>query len=420
MLPPVSSAAPAPLPTRCLFKLQGQALLENSPLPWILGILDMDDFREINELEGPSVGDAILQTLTEVLSHKQGLWARTGGDSFGLLIQASAEEIETLSADLLEQVQTAVKALTPRPVTASLGWASRPVDALAFEDLFLCAETALLSAKAAGKATARTYTGAIAQKALRSREVRQNFALAIASGDIRFFLQPQGNLRTHKVDGAEMLVRWRMPDGRLRFPGKFMPTVEENTPLIRGLGVLGLQEAARLRAKAGQSYRFSLNIGARHLLHPDFLNDVAGCCPDGTGITLEITESAPLVDVRRAERVLTELRTRGFWISLDDFGTGFSSLQHVAQLPLDEIKLDRAFLQNIRQSARSRAVVSAIQTLAWEADISLIAEGVSSHHALKRWEALKGERIQGFHLAPALPEEAFFTWAPWLMLAPQG
>lgn len=420
MLPLTTPAPVNLLPTRCSFKREGQALLENSDLPWILGILDMDDFKEVNELEGPPVGDAILQALAGALSDKQGLWARTGGDSFGLLVQSTPEEIEVMSAQILEQVRTTVKSLTARPVTASMGWASRPVDAMTFEDLFLCAETALLNAKASGKGTARTYTGAIAQKALRSRGVRQDFALAIASGDIRFFLQPQGNLGIGQIDGAEMLVRWRMPDGRLRFPGEFMPTVEENVPLIRGLGVLGLQEAARLRAKAGQAYQFSLNIGARHLLHPDFLNEVASCCPDGTGITVEVTESAPLVDVRRAEKVLSELRARGFLISLDDFGTGFSSLQHVAQLPLDEIKLDKGFLQDSERFSRNRAVVAAIQTLAREADISLIAEGICSHRALRRWEALGGERIQGFHLAPALPEETFFAWAPWLMRAPQG
>ncbi len=169
--------------------------------------------------------------------------------------------------------------------------------------------------------------------------------------------------------------------------------VEEDIHLIRGLGIWGLQEAARLRQRFAQlrlALGISLNIGARHFLHPAFLDDLEEHCPQGKGITLEITETVALADLKTSAAIAAALKDRGFRLSMDDFGTGYSSLLYAAKLPFDELKLDQDFVRNFRHDHASFAVAGAARLLGDLSGRSLIAEGIATPADLALWMRMGG------------------------------
>ncbi|MHB0888810.1 bifunctional diguanylate cyclase/phosphodiesterase [Acidithiobacillus sp.] len=388
-----------------------------------IGLLDLDGFKEVNDTQGHGVGDAILQAVALRLQDScQGslMMARMGGDEFACCLPWQAGDdldIDTVSQKALLAVVSSAATVTDMPVSGSLGWALFPDDGPDFKTLLAHADEAMYAAKAAGKSTYRSYGGAVAAAAERRIQVHQDFLLAIAQGDIAFFLQPQADVVAGHIDGAEMLVRWRQQDGRWRNPGKFMPIVEQDHRLIRALGIHALRETVRLRERCrseGLHIRLSLNIGALHFLHPDFLEDVASHCPEGEGLTIEITESIALADLRHAQQVAMVLKDRGFHLSLDDFGTGYSSMLYTTQLPFDELKLDQNFVFRFRRDNASFAVAGAARLLGDLSGRSMIAEGIANPADLTLWLRMGGRRIQGYHLAPPLPENAFFTWYQYL------
>lgn len=385
-----------------------------------IGLLDLDGFKEVNDSHGHSVGDAILQAIALRLQDlcKGSMLARMGGDEFACCLPWQAgDDLNMVSHKALLAVADAAATVTDMPVSGSLGWTIFPDDGPDFKTLFAHADEAMYAAKAAGKSTYRFYGGAVAAAAERRIQVHQDFLLAISQGDIAFFLQPQADVVAGHIDGAEMLARWRQKDGRWRGPGKFMTIVEQDHRLIRALGIHALREAVRLRERCrgeGLHIRLSLNIGALHFLHPDFLEDVARHCPQGGGLTIEITESIALADLRHAQQVAMILQERGFHLSLDDFGTGYSSMLYTTQLPFDELKLDQNFVFRFRRDNASFAVAGAARLLGDLSGRSMIAEGIANPADLTLWLRMGGRRIQGYHLAPPLPENAFFTWYPCL------
>ncbi len=387
-----------------------------------VGVLDLDGFKEINDTLGHSAGDALLRHLAKhfqrIIRADEGM-ARLGGDEFGFaLLLNDPEKLTTISQRLLAQVVAAAHTVTDTPVTGSLGWSVAPLDGSNYATLLAHADEAMYAAKAAGKSTYRIYGGAVQKAAERRIHVHRAVPRAISQGDFVFFLQPQADLVAGCIDGVEMLARWRQPDGRWLFPGKFMPIIEQDTHLARVIGIHALLEAHQLRNRmraAGKNITISLNIGGKHFLHPDFLEDVAEFCPQGVGLMIEITESIALTDLKRARLVAEALNGRGFLLSMDDFGTGYSSLYHATQLPFDEIKLDQNFVRNLHHDYTSFAVAGATLLLAEISGKSLIAEGISNSRALETWLRMGGRRIQGYSLAPPLPEQSFLTWYDWFL-----
>ncbi len=432
------------LPNRAQFEQQISALLRELRLPstvqqqgtaapherrhrkpahfLAVGILDLDGFKEVNDTLGHAAGDQLLRRLAQefrrMLRTHEGV-ARLGGDEFGFHVRLSdPDELQAISERILAMVVAAARDLTETPVTGSLGWAYTPLDGMDYASLLVHADEAMYAAKEQGKSTWRLYHGAVQEAAERRIYVHSQVPRAISQGDLVFFLQPQADLLTGNIIGAELLARWRQPNGRWMFPGKFMPHIEQDTHLLRVLGIHGLLEAQQLRGQLQARQReitLSVNIGGKHFLHRDFLDDVAEFCPDGTGITIEITESTALSDLKRARAIAEALKERGFGLSMDDFGTGYSSLYHVTQLPFDEIKLDQSFIRHWGADYHSYAVAGAALLLSELSGKSLIAEGVSTPRAQEIWLRMGGRRIQGYNLAPPLPKEAFLTWFTWFL-----
>lgn len=413
------------LPNRAYFQetaVEAIARARRENTLWAVGTLDLDGFKEVNDALGHSTGDCVLQAVATCLqaSRRGGdVVTRLGGDEFGFhfAIQDPGD-LATFSQRILMAIVNAAATVTDIPVSGSLGWAVFPQDGEVFDTLFAHADEAMYAAKDAGKSTFRLYSGPVSQQAQRRIRIHQRFPQAIAEERIHFFLQPQGDAIAARLDGVEMLARWRRPDGRWDMPGKFMPIVETDVHLIRGLGIWGLQEAMRLRerfAREGLDLSISLNIGAKHFLHPEFLQDMDIYCPDGSNIVIEITESTSIEHIQQATRIMEVLKARGFRLSMDDFGTGYSSLLYAAKLPFDEFKLDQGFIRAFRQDHASFAVVGAARLLAELAGRSLIAEGIATASDLALWMRMGGTRIQGYHLAPPLPENAFLDWHRWLL-----
>jgi len=407
------------LPNRVSFERSVRGALE-ADQPLAVGILDLDGFKGINDTMGHQAGDELLQRMAEefrrVVRKGEGM-ARLGGDEFGFTVQVrTAHELAAISRRLLAQVGAAARTVSGTPVTGSLGWAVAPADGKDYANLLAHADEAMYAAKASGKSTFRLYGGAVQAAAERRIRVHRDVPRAISRGDLAFFLQPQADLIAGRIDGAELLARWRGQDGRWIFPAKFMPDIEQDTHLARVMGIHVLLEAHQQRERlrtAGKDITLSLNISGRHFLLPEFLDDVAEFCPDGFGLMVEVTESIALTDMSRARKVTDALKERGFRLSMDDFGTGYSSLYYATELPFDEIKLDQNFVRNMHRDSASFAVAGSALLLAELSGKSLVAEGISTPGQASTWLRMGGRRIQGYRLSPPLPERAFLTWHDW-------
>ncbi len=382
-----------------------------------IGILDLDGFREWNDTFGHQAGDSLLQDLVMrlqgVMRPEQGL-GRLGSDEFGLCVFINRpDDLVNISKTVLEAVSSVDHHVGP--VTGSLGWAMYPDDGKTYSTLLTYADQALFGAKEEGRNSFRMFGGNIAKKLARRLHVRQTFPAALKSGEIQFFLQPQVDGLTGRVDGVEMLARWKGPKGWIS-PIDFMPEVERDPNLIRLMGNHVLREAGALQDRlrdSGLSLRVSMNIGARHFLHPDFVADVKSCFMGrpGKGVVIEITETTALIDLDHAMVVIRDLKKMGFTVSLDDFGTGYSSLSHAANLPVDELKLDQHFIRRFRTDPNVFAVAGAIIQLGALSGRLVIAEGIEDQEDLALWARMGGYRLQGYLLSPPLPEKAFIEWA---------
>ncbi|PKY11188.1 hypothetical protein B1757_05780 [Acidithiobacillus marinus] len=388
-----------------------------------LGLMDLDLFNEINTSFSSLAADQCLQEIARqlktTLQFSDAVLARVGGDEFGLLIPISGEtQLEQYSQDLLQAVQAAAQKTLEAHLTTSLGWSLFPADSREVCMLMAQADEALSEAKRQGGNTFRLYGGEVARRARQRLWVRRDFPGAVQRGEIRFFLQPKADMQNNCLSGVEMLARWCPPQGHWIGPGKFMPYVEENAHLIRILGRWALQEAVRLRQRMqseGLGLQVSLNIGAKHFLDPAFKEDVEILCPDGHGLTLEITETASVMGRKSVLPMMAWCQSRGFKLSMDDFGTGYSSLLSVARLNFDELKLDQSFIRAFRQDKASFGVAGASHMLSRLTACELVAEGVSTPEELHLWLLLGGRHIQGYLLSPPLPENAFFLWKNYLL-----
>ena len=247
---------------------------------------------------------------------------------------------------------------------------------------------------------------------MNKKTLEQKIEKALKGGDFIFYLQPQADCLGKKLTGIEMLVRWKC--GREILPPKeFISVIEQNPTLIRLLGIHALHQAVRLRNRLKEhhlSLKISFNIGARNFLNPDFLDDVDSVLgeSDGEGLTIEITETAILEDISRSLHIMKRLKEKKFLISVDDFGTGFSSLRYVSMLPFDILKLDQSFIQELRTNPNSFAVTSSAIVLSRLSGKAIIAEGIEFSEDLSVWLKMGGTNIQGYLLSHPIPEDEFF------------
>jgi diguanylate cyclase (GGDEF)-like protein/PAS domain S-box-containing protein len=355
--------------------------------------VDLDDFKEVNDTLGHAVGDQLLVTVGERISRivgKGGTAARMGGDEFAVMIEKDARQAQELAAEIVQALSVPVEVsdgLGGSHIVSgasSVGVATNH-DAENATELLRHADLALYQAKGEDKGTWQQYQSELHSAMVERLETRIALHEAIDASQFRLQYQPIVDLGTGLVSGVESLVRWEHPTRGLLGPYHFIEIAEESGTIV-AIGTWVLREAlaqfARWQADdPATSLRYiSVNVSARQFRTPGFVDLVrtaiadAGARPEW--LLLEITESLVLRDADQVWEDLRELRALGVRIAIDDFGTGYSSLSYLRQMPVDVLKLDKSFIDDILASEQQRALIDAIVTLARNLGLAVVAEGI--------------------------------------------
>ncbi len=379
-------------------------------------LVDLDRFKLVNDSLGLPLGDAMLRAVGERLRQtlrKSDTVARLGGDEFMILLHglASAEAAARVAQKLLEALRAPFRVngheLT---TTACIGIAMFPHDGADPETLVKNADTALSRAKELGRGQYRFYTTDMNAAAFERLMLESRLRRALEQRELVVYYQPQVDLATGEVVGVEALLRWFHPDHGMVPPAEFIPLAEE-TGLIVPIGRWVLETAAeqvrRWQRCLRPDLRLAVNLSARQFQERDLVATVAEIT-ERVGfprrlLELEITESAVMRDAEEAQRRFRELTELGFHLALDDFGTGYSSLGYLQRFPINTLKIDRSFIQDIVQDARSAALLRAIVSLARTLDLRVVAEGVETREQALLLRSYGCQEMQGFLFARPLP-----------------
>lgn len=381
--------------------------------------MDLDNFKRVNDTLGHSSGNILLN---EIGNRLQGATndikniARLGGDEFALLFpfKDSLEEVNAFADKIMNAIyQPVIIAEKELFVTASIGIAIYPEDGKDFAALSKNADTAMYYAKDLGRNRYKFFTQELNDKVVEESELTNRLRYAIINKEFKVFYQPQINLKTGKIDGMEALIRWAHPEKGMVPPIKFIPLAED-TGLIIPIGNLVLQEACRqnkLWQDLGYSpVRVAVNLSAKQFEQEDLVEIINNVLEE-TGLEpqwleLEITESIVMKNFDFSIRMLNKLRKMGIHISLDDFGTGYSSLNYLKILPIDTLKIDKSFVDNIKLNCKDEIIAKALIELAHNLELEVIAEGVEHIEQLNFLKDQKCDKVQGFLFSkPVMPEE---------------
>jgi diguanylate cyclase (GGDEF)-like protein/PAS domain S-box-containing protein len=386
-------------------------------------LIDLDNFKSINDTLGHPSGDMLLHELARRLAgcvQEHETVARVGGDEFAVLLEhpgdsheEAAARARILSDRILAEGREPYQLLEREcHCTSTIGvtvFSNRLEEA---EEALQQAEIAMFQAKQAGRNTGRFFAPA-QQAAVNARvELEEQLREAVKAGQFELYYQPQ--IEGRRLTGVEALIRWNHPARGVVLPGEFIPLAEE-TGLIVPIGRWAMEQACRqivewARSEDTARLTIGVNISACQLHQPEFVKQVTavlkriGAAPPS--LRLELTESVLSQNMEDTVAKMTTLRTLGLRFCLDDFGTGYSSLSYLKQLPLDRLKIDRAFVKDILEDAASGAIARTIISLGRALELSVIAEGVESEEQRGYLAGLGCDSYQGYLISPPLPIHA--------------
>ncbi|WP_299775495.1 GGDEF and EAL domain-containing protein [uncultured Pseudoteredinibacter sp.] len=388
--------------------------------------LDLDDFKDVNDMYGHSVGDAVLQEIAQQIpivgSSENYLAARIGGDEFIILFEQLASHYPTARAHLSEAARGLLERIsrinkhvgTFNEIKCSIGITLVNSQSISAEECLKQADFAMYHAKRAGKNRIQFYDAELAKQESRRQQLQRELCEAERYGQFTVFYQPQVEADKNKVQKAEVLLRWQHPQRGLLIPKDFIHELE-NSDLIKPLGQWVLdQSLAQLSAwrKMGyESLSLSVNASAGQFQNPEFADDVRRSLQrfdiPGECLEIEITETTALNNVHSAIAKMRALKDIGVKIALDDFGTGYSSLSYLKHLPIDTIKLDRSFVQGLPDNGYDSAIVQSTLLMSKHLKLSSVAEGVESEEQCQFLKALGCELYQGYLFSPAISADQF-------------
>ncbi len=386
-----------------------------------LFLVDLERFRYINDSLGRAAGDALLKQVAEWLIHNTlgdaSKLARIGVDQFALVQPDAGEKariewwVEKKMAAFLETPFHLNDAVFR--VAAKAGVALFPGDGADVDTLFKNAEAALKTAKLSGNRYlfyTREMTDSVAAKLSMENQLRR----AMEHEEYVIHYQPKMNIAKGQVTGAEALIRWNDPRTGLVAPDRFIPLLEE-TGLILEVGrwVLrkALKDCMRWHTEGFRTIRVAVNVSALQLRSRHFIDEIEKAMSvdanAAVGLEIEITESVIMEDIKRSITTLAAIRALGVTIAIDDFGTGFSSLSYLSRLPVDTLKIDRSFVNDMTADADGLALVSNIINLARSLSLNVVAEGVETDEQLRLLRLLKCDEFQGFLFGRPIPADTF-------------
>jgi diguanylate cyclase (GGDEF)-like protein/PAS domain S-box-containing protein len=387
----------------------------------VLGVLviDLDNFKDINDTLGHAVGDELLKLvawqLVDVLAETDTV-ARMAGDGFAVLIEAAADH-----AAVHQRVQKLLGAVTQSctieghevAVSCSIGVTIYPCNKGDASTLLRNAEAAMYRAKEAGKNRAQLFTAEMEAAIQRRIDIGQRLRCALRKSEFALHYQPRVELGSGKVIGVEALLRWQPEDAAMISPAEFIPVAERNGMIVPiGEWVLfeACRQARQWQLELGCPVSMAVNLSPRQLRDVDIVKLVERVLAE-TGLPahlleLELTESMLVHDRQRVLLTLEALKEIGICLSIDDFGTGYSSLSYLKSFPLDYLKIDRAFVTGLPHESNDGAIVRAIIDMAHSLGLKVIAEGVETREQLDFLLAQDCDEIQGYYFSKPLPRDS--------------
>ncbi|MDH5517080.1 MAG: EAL domain-containing protein [Gammaproteobacteria bacterium] len=416
------------LPNRTLFKDRlGQEInrcMRNKKNAAVL-FIDLDLFKSINDSLGHAAGDTLLKNISERLKptlRNADSIARMGGDEFTILVtdlaidyQKNIGYLTRLCEKIIDVVKQPME-LEGRQlnITCSIGVAVYPIDADQDEDLLRNADSAMYFAKSQGRRNYQFYSKEFNEKAVEKLEKEIEFREALKNGALQLYYQPQIDVISRRVVGAEALLRW-YKDGNIVLRPDRVVALAEETGLIYELGNWILREACSEAQKwmlAGhKNLRVAVNLSPRQFRQKDLVNIVDNILQQ-TGLParlleLEVTESALMENIDYSIGMMADLTRKGIRWSLDDFGTGYSSLNYLREFPVHVLKIDQSFVREISVNPEDSAIVGTIIDLAHKLHLTVIAEGVENEDQLKVLGSMSCELVQGYYFSKPIPADEF-------------
>ena len=392
---------------------------EAKQLPLAVCSLDIDFFKNINDRLGACVGDSLLASFSQRISHLlfgDDVLARVGGDEFVLLLHHGVDD------DFFEKLLTSIR--QPLMIdgqsihlTASLGVTLYPNDHVQGDVLLRHANQAMYRAKQRGRDTYHFFDPHHDRLLQVRHEQRQRFVDALNHNELCLYYQPQIDMRSGNVVGVEALIRWQHPDEGLLAPGQFLPIID-TTPLEAELGEWVIEQALRQLSEwyaQGITLPINVNISPTHLLMSNFsqrLGELLAQHPDvpPSMLKLEVLESAAMHDIQAALQNMSRCQDLGVSFAIDDFGTGFSSLTHLRQLPVNLIKIDQSFVRDMLSDQDDMAIVESVIYMANRFKRPMLAEGVETLEHARALMALGCELAQGYGIARPMPAKDLPAW----------
>ncbi len=403
---------------RSLFDDGGQSLDSANAADRIaLILIDLDNFKEINDSFGHPVGDELLREIARRLSgcvSNNDLLVRLGGDEFALLITlAPSDDSREVAAGILDRIAQPFTIAGARLlVNGSAGVAERNDEALHIVDLLRRADVAMYAAKGT-HSRAERYDPQLDEANRIRLETIQDLNAALDRHEFVLHYQPKIDVASGAVFGAEALVRWQHPTRGLLYPDAFLAIVEQ-VGLMHAVTQEVLETAVRQVASwrtDGLELSVAVNLSASDLLDDSLADRIERLLEEHSVpadvLELEITESVIMFDAQRARTVLEALRLLGCRIAIDDYGTGYCALAYLRDLPVDELKLDRSFVASMSTDPRSTAIVRSTIELAHELGLRVVAEGIEDQDALDTVANFACDYAQGYHFSRAVPAAAF-------------
>ncbi len=390
--------------------------------PDALMLVNVDRFKIINEVRGNLAGDELISQVGARLRgalRDVDFLGRIAADEFAVILPTEGQNPDKNSLSVLSAAERLRQTLKEplnvgserHEVSVSVGitlFPESPSDSPS--EAFRRADTALHRAKEGGGNQSAFFELGMGNSARERYRVERELSEAVSRGEFELYLQPQV-LRSGKPVGAECLIRWRHPERGLLAPGAFIPIAEESDLIVR-IGEWVLNEACALLAgplRPRDDFRLSVNVSPRHFAKPDFVDWIVSLFDrfgvDPRRVVLEITEGLFLGNSSGVVERMGTLSQRGFEFSVDDFGTGYSSLAYLKRLPLSELKIDKAFVQDAGNDANDGALVESIVAVAQRLGLSLVAEGVETESQADFLAALAEMRYQGYLFARPAPAE---------------